>query len=42
MRSSEVVLHSWDLKAKGGDFPGGTEVKNPPANTGDTSSIPGP
>ena len=23
------------------DFPGGTEDKNPPANTGDTGSIPG-
>ena len=24
------------------DFPGGTEVKNPPANAGDTGSSPGP
>ena len=24
------------------DFPGGTVVKNPPANAGDTGSIPGP
>ena len=24
------------------DFPGGTAVKNPPANAGDTGSIPGP
>ena len=24
------------------DFPGGTVVKNPPANTGDMGSIPGP
>ena len=24
------------------DFPGGLAVKNPPANTGDTGSIPGP
>ena len=23
-------------------FPGGTVVKNPPANAGDTGSIPGP
>ena len=23
------------------DFPGGTEVKNPPANAGDTGLIPG-
>ena len=25
-----------------GDFPGGTVVKNPPTNAGDTGSIPGP
>ena len=25
-----------------GGFPGGSEVKNPPANAGDTGSIPGP
>ena len=25
-----------------GDFPGGQVVKNPPANAGDTDSIPGP
>ena len=24
------------------DFPGGPVVKNPPANSGDTGSIPGP
>ena len=30
------------LKASSEDFPGGAEVKNPPANAGDTSSIPGP
>ena len=24
------------------DFPGGTAVKNPPANAGDTGSSPGP
>ena len=24
------------------DFPGGAMVKNPPANAGDTGSIPGP
>ena len=29
------------LKAAGG-FPGGTVVKNPPANAGDTGLIPGP
>ena len=27
---------------EGGDFPGGTVVKNPPANAGDTGSSPGP
>ena len=26
----------------GRDFPGGTVVKNPPANAGDTGSSPGP
>ena len=26
----------------GRDFPGGTVVKNPPANSGDTGSSPGP
>ena len=25
-----------------GDFPGGAEVKNPPANAGDTGLSPGP
>ena len=30
-------LKSWVL-----DFPGGTVVKNPPANAGDTGSSPGP
>ena len=25
-----------------GNFPGGAVVKNPPANAGDTGSIPGP
>ena len=29
-------------KACDGDFPGGTPVKNPPANAGDTGSSPGP
>ena len=27
---------------KNGGFPGGIVVKNPPANAGDTGSIPGP
>ena len=30
------------LKQILGDFPGGTVVKNPPANAGDTGSCPGP
>ena len=29
------------IKRKVRDFPGGTVVKNPPANAGDTGSIPG-
>ena len=29
-------------KELGEDFPGGAVVKNPPANAGDTGSIPGP
>ena len=29
------ILEEWD-------FPGGVVVKNPPANAGDTGSIPGP
>ena len=31
-----------ESKCNWGDFPGGTVVKNPPANAGDTGSIPGP
>ena len=30
------------LETNNRDFPGGTVVKNPPANAGDTGSIPGP
>ena len=29
------------FKNQSGDFPGGAVVKNPPANAGDTGSIPG-
>ena len=29
-------------KVNGRDFPGGTVVKNPPANAGDMGSSPGP
>ena len=32
----------YDFKILFRDFPGGTVVKNPPANAGDTGSIPGP
>ena len=35
---STQVLNKTDIQ----DFPGGTVVKNPPANTGDTGSSPGP
>ena len=34
----DVPFH---LEVKVGDFPGGTVVKDPPANAGDTGSIPG-
>ena len=30
------------IKSRCGDFPGGTVVKNPPANVGDAGLIPGP
>ena len=30
------------LRSGGRDFPGGTVVKNPPANAGDTGLSPGP
>ena len=30
------------IKKYSGDFPGGAVVRNPPANAGDTGSIPGP
>ena len=33
---------SLSIIKKGRDFPGGTVVKNPPANAGDTGLIPGP
>ena len=38
------IEYSWDivlLKTICLDFPGGAVVKNPPANAGDTGSIPG-
>ena len=35
-RIKKLIIKTWK------DFPGGTVVKNPPANAGDTGSIPGP
>ena len=39
----QLVSHALKFKLKKciGDFPGGTVVKNLPANAGDTGSIPG-
>ena len=37
-----VIQSEVSQKEKNRDFPGGTVVKNPPANAGDTGSIPGP
>ena len=37
-----MVLKLSEHKNHLGDFPGGTVVKNPPANAGDTGLIPGP
>ena len=37
----EVPVRS-AMKKRDGDFPGGTVVKNPPANAGDTGSSSGP
>ena len=31
-----------ESRMRGGDFPGGAVVKNPPANAGDTGLSPGP
>ena len=36
LNKNEVLIKVWER-----DFPGGTVVKNPPANAGDTGSIPG-
>ena len=38
----QQVLFGFSSKFHIGDFPGGPVVKNPPANAGDTSLIPGP
>ena len=43
LENRSVSDHSEEsLKDTGGGFPGGTVVKNPPANAGDTGSSPGP
>ena len=37
------IIPEYSLCTKGNEgFPGGTMVKNPPANAGDMGSIPGP
>ena len=35
-------MNQISIRNYGEDFPGGTVVKNPPANAGDTGSSPGP
>ena len=39
---SEMAEESANFKRNQQGFPGGSVVKNPPANAGDTGSIPGP
>ena len=41
-RTGELLLQTDETKDTCRDFPGGAVVKNPPANAGDTSLIPGP
>ena len=47
-RGTNILQATWcgqkkeRKKEKKRDFPGGTVVKNPPANAGDTGSTPGP
>ena len=36
------IFQCWNIIKKTRDFPGGSVVKNPPANLGDTGSSPGP
>ena len=40
--SKSVTTKLQEIKGNTRDFPGGAAVKNPPANAGDTGSIPGP
>ena len=39
--SSFLLLYVWLLLSHAMGFPGGSVVKNPPGNVGDTDSIPG-
>ena len=41
-RGGEKKKGGGNKEKKEGDFPGGTVVKNPPANAADTGSSPGP
>ena len=41
MKTDIYIRYRIHLKTKVKDFPSGTVVKNPPANAGDTGSIPG-
>ena len=40
--STSLIIREMQIKTTWEDFPGGSVVKNPPANAGDTGSIPGP
>ena len=37
----DTMSQLWQVVAVGAGFPGGSEVKNPPANAGDVGPIPG-
>ena len=39
---TQVLWEAAEAKKNSWDFPGGAVVTNPPANAGDTGSIPGP
>ena len=41
-RAWKKIFYANGSQKKAGDFPGGTVVKNTPANAGDTGSSPGP
>ena len=42
VRGWKKIFHANGNHKKAGGFPGGSAVKNPPANAGDTDSIPSP